>query len=112
MKKLVFVCALFMASTMAYAQAWSGKGDQKIQVGFNVYGYGTGVTGTSDSGISNILSVGSGAYIYFNDYKDNNKDNNFFVLVRLNAYLQKPLNFPSAWDIYSGIVVGVFVIFF
>jgi hypothetical protein len=107
MKKLILVCTLFFAASMVSAQAWSGKGDQKIQVGFNGYGYGTGITGTYDYGLSDFLSVGAGANIYFSGYKDNNKDNNFFVFGRLNAHLQKPLNLPSNWDIYPGLDVGV-----
>lgn len=107
MKKLIFLCTLFLAGSMAYAQAWGGKGDQKVQVGFNGYGYGTGITGTYDYGLGDILSVGAGANIYFDGYKDNNEDNNFFVFGRLNAHLQKPLNLPSNWDIYPGIDLGI-----
>ena len=107
MKKFILVCSLFFAATMVNAQAWSGKGDQKIQVGFNGYGYGTGITGTYDYGVSNILSVGAGANIYFSGYRNNDNKNNFFVFGRLNAHLQKPLNLPSKWDIYPGLDVGV-----
>lgn len=107
MKKLLIVCSLLVFGSTAFAQAWSGKGDQKIQVGFNGWGNGTGITGTYDYGLNNILSLGAGANIYFSGYKDDNKDNNFFVFGRLNAHLQKPLNLPSAWDIYPGIDVGV-----
>lgn len=107
MKKLVLVCALFFAATMVSAQAWSGKGDQKVQVGFNAFGYGTGITGTYDYGLGSIISLGVGANVYFSGYRDNNSDNNFFVFGRLNAHLQKPLNLPSNWDIYPGVDLGV-----
>lgn len=45
--------------------------------------------------------------MYFDGYKDDNKDNNFFVFGRLNAHLQQPLGLPSKWDIYPGVDLGV-----
>ncbi len=107
MKKLFLVCSMLCLGQFAFAQAWNGKGDQKVQVGFNGWGYGTGITGTYDYGLSNLLSVGGGANIYFDGYKDNNKDNNFFVFGRLNAHLQEPLGLPEKWDVYPGVDLGV-----
>lgn len=98
---------MMLFSQAAFAQAWSGKGDQKIQVGFNGWGYGTGITATYDYGLGNIISIGAGANMYFDGYKDDNKDNNFFVFGRLNAHLQQPLGLPSKWDIYPGVDLGV-----
>lgn len=107
MKKLILVCSMFFLGQMAFAQAWSGKGDQKAQVGFNAWGYGTGITATYDYGLSNLLSVGAGANFYFDGYKDDDKDNNFFVFGRLNAHLQQPLGLPSQWDVYPGLDLGL-----
>ncbi len=42
----------------ANAQAWTGKGDQKIQLGLSAWGYGTGITGTYDYGLNKLISVG------------------------------------------------------
>ena len=107
MKKLLFVCTMFLCGQMAFAQAWTGKGDQKAQVGFNAWGYGSGITATYDYGLSNLLSVGAGGNFYFDGYKDDNKDNNFFIFGRLNAHLQQPLGLPANWDIYPGLDLGV-----
>lgn len=106
MKKLLLAFGLF-AGVLSYAQAWTGKGDQKLQVGLNAWGNGTGITGTYDYGLSKIVSLGGGANIYFSDYKDDNKDNNFFIFGRVNFHLQDPLNLPSQWDIYPGVDLGV-----
>lgn len=89
------------------AQAWTGKGDQKIQLGLSAWGYGTGVTGTYDYGLNKLISVGAGLNAYFGDYKDNDKDNRVFVFGRLNFHLQEALDLPSKWDIYPGVDVGV-----
>lgn len=107
MKKLILVCSMLFLGQMAFAQAWSGNGDQKAQVGFNAWGYGSGITATYDYGLSNLLSVGAGANFYFDGYKDDNKDNNFFVFGRLNAHLQQPLGLPAQWDVYPGLDLGL-----
>ena len=107
MRKLFFTLSLALVGGLASAQAYNGKGDKKLQVGFNGWGYGTGLVWTFDYGISKIVSVGAGANIYFSGYKDDNKDNNLFVFGRLNAHLQEPLNLPKEWDIYPGLDLGV-----
>lgn len=107
MKKTILVLSVLFFGGMVSAQAWSGKGDQKIQVGLNGWGYGTGITGTYDYGLSKIISLGAGANFYFDGYKDDNDENNIFVFGRLNAHLQEPLGLPEKWDIYPGLDVGV-----
>lgn len=107
MKKLILAFSMLFAVGTASAQAWNGKGDQKVQVGLNGWGYGTGITGSYDYGLGKIVSVGAGANIYFDGYKDNNKDNNFFVYSRVGFHLQEPLNLPSQWDIYPGVNLGL-----
>lgn len=108
MKKLVLVFSmLFLGGGILSAQAWNGKGDQKLQVGFNGWGYGTGITASYDYGLGNIVSLGAGANFYFDGYKDNNEDNNVFVFGRLGFHLQEPLNLPEQWDIYPGVNLGL-----
>ena len=107
MKKLVLVCSVFFLGQMAFAQAWQGKGDQKIQVGFNGWGYGTGITATYDYGLTKLISLGAGANFYFDHDDDDYKDDDFGVFGRLNFHLQEPLGLPSNWDIYPGIDLGL-----
>ena len=107
MKKVLFACAMFFAGQMAFAQAWQGKGDQKIQVGFNGWGYGTGITATYDYGLSKLISVGGGANFFFDHSDDKYKDDDFGVFGRLNFHLQEPLGLPSNWDIYPGVDLGL-----
>jgi len=107
MKKLFFVLMIVFFGTAANAQAYTGKGDQKIQLGLSAWGYGTGVTGTYDYGLNKLVSVGAGLNAYFGDYKDNDKDNRVFVFGRVNFHLNEALDLPSKWDIYPGVDVGV-----
>lgn len=107
MKKLFFIVMLIFAGTAADAQAWTGKGDQKINAGISAWGYGTGITGTYDYGLNNLISVGAGLNAYFDNYKDNDNDNRFFVFGRLNFHLKETLQLPEKLDIYPGIDIGI-----
>ncbi|AZB00639.1 hypothetical protein EG359_13865 [Chryseobacterium joostei] len=107
MKKLVFMMMIFFFGATANAQAWTGKGDQKVQLGLSAWGYGTGITGTYDYGLNKLISVGAGLNGYFSNYKNNDKDNRVFVFGRLNFHLQEALNLPAKWDVYPGVDVGV-----
>lgn len=107
MKKLFFLLMFIFAGATASAQAWTGKGDQKINAGLSAWGYGTGITGTYDYGLSQLVSVGAGINGYFSNYKDNDDDNRIFVFGRLNFHLKDALQLPEKLDIYPGIDVGV-----
>ncbi len=107
MKKILIAGVALVMSNLSFAQAWEGNGDQKVQFGLSAWGNGAGITGTYDYGISNILSVGGGANIYFSNYKDDDKNNNFFIFGRLNVHLQDALGLDDRWDVYPGLDVGV-----
>ncbi|WBV51385.1 DUF6646 family protein [Chryseobacterium gambrini] len=107
MKKLFFMFVLMLAGTFVNAQAWTGKGDQKINAGLSSWGYGTGITGTYDYGLNKLISVGAGLNIYFDNYKDNDDKNRAFVFGRINFHLKDALQLPEKLDIYPGADVGV-----
>ncbi|WP_336689311.1 MULTISPECIES: DUF6646 family protein [unclassified Chryseobacterium] len=107
MNKLFFMFILMLAGTFADAQAWTGKGDQKINAGLSAWGYGTGVTGTYDYGLNKLISVGAGLNIYFDNYKNNDDKNRAFVFGRINFHLKDALQLPEKLDIYPGADVGV-----
>jgi hypothetical protein len=107
MKKLFFMFVLMLAGTFVNAQAWTGKGDQKINAGLSAWGYGTGITGTYDYGLNKLISVGAGFNIYFDNYKDNDDKNRAFVFGRINFHLKDALQLPEKLDIYPGADVGV-----
>ena len=68
MKKVIVAFSLVLGFNLLSAQAWNGTADQKVQIGLGAWGNGTGITGTYDYGISNLLSVGAGANLYFDNY--------------------------------------------
>ncbi|WP_336732685.1 DUF6646 family protein [Chryseobacterium sp. VD8] len=107
MKKLFFMFVLILTGTFANAQAWTGKGDQKINAGLSAWGYGIGITGTYDYGLNKLISVGAGLNIYFDNYKNNDDKNRAFVFGRINFHLKDALQLPEKLDIYPGADVGV-----
>lgn len=103
MKHFFVVVGMFFISHFGFAQAWSGAGDQKVQAGVSAWGNGTGITGTYDYGLSNLVSVGGGLNLYF----DGGNRDDFFLFGRVNFHLQDALNLPDQWDIYPGADVGI-----
>ncbi len=103
---MILVLMLF-AGIAANAQAYTGKGDQKVNLGLNAWGYGTGITATYDYGLSDVISIGAGGNAYFDNYRDNNKDNRVFIFGRLNFHLREALDLPEQLDIYPGVDLGV-----
>lgn len=105
MKKLMIaVMGCFMMTT-ATAQAWNGKGDQKVQAGFNFYGNeGLGLKGSYDYGVTDAISVGAGLGLYFG--KDDH-GSDFSIHGRFNYHLQDLLSLDDNFDIYPGVTLGV-----
>lgn len=106
MKKMILLLMLF-AGIITNAQAYTGKGDQKVNLGLNAWGYGTGITATYDYGLSDVISIGAGGNAYFDNYRDNNKDNRVFIFGRLNFHLKEALDLPEQLDLYPGVDLGV-----
>lgn len=97
---------LFMGAAVS-AQAYTGKGDQKVNLGLNAWGYGTGITATYDYGLNQLISIGAGGNAYFDNYRDNDKDNRVFIFGRVNFHLREALELPEQLDIYPGVDLGV-----
>ena len=101
MKKIFAIAAINMC-VFGFSQAWTGAGDQKAQAGINVWGLGTGPAASYDYGLSNLISVGAGANVYFNEDEDNP-----FIFGRVGFHLQETLSLPPEVDIYPGLNIGV-----
>ena len=103
MKKLVILsCLLFLGTSYLPAQAFRGDGDKKVQVGFVPYGYGSGLSGVVDYGLTELFSVGAGAELYFG-----NNSNNFYLFGRGDIHLAELLDMPTETDLYPGIDLGL-----
>lgn len=100
--KKIFLLSLFLGIfSLANAQAFRGPGDQKLQLGLNAFGYGTGITGSYEYGILDWMSIGGGGEFFWS-----NDDDNFFIYGKANFHLGDAIGLPSNMDLYPGINIG------
>lgn len=118
MKKVLVIVALLTAS-FANAQAFSGKGDQKFQVGVNLQSHATGLNLSYDYGLGENFSIGlSSSYALglSGDLQDGVKDplgntlvekagfeDRFDLKARFNANIGNVLNIDENFDLYPGL---------
>lgn len=94
------LCAtLFFISS--YAQSYDGKGDKKINVGYEAYGFGSGIKATFDYGLSDLFSLGAGANAYFNE-----GENDYYIYARSQVHLGIALDMSRKIDLYPGVELG------
>ena len=107
MKKLILLMAILSVS-FANAQAFSGKGDQKLQIGANFQEYASGINASLDYGLGENISVGVSSSYALNvtDGIATNFTNRFDIKARLNANLGNVINISDAFDVYPGISLG------
>ena len=67
MKNKLIILSFLLGVISVYGQSYDGKGDRKIQIGYEAYGFGNGVKATYDYGLGKLFSLGAGASVYFND---------------------------------------------
>ena len=108
MKKLILLAAIFSVS-LINAQAFSGKNDNKFQVGANFQDGGSGLNLSYDLGIGENISLGfSSTYLLgINDLIDADFDNRLDFRARFNANLGNVINIDENFDIYPGLSLGL-----
>ena len=104
MKKIFLILALVM-TTVATAQVYTGKGDQKFQVGADFQTGSTGVQATYDYGIGENISFGlTAAYaLGIDDDVDVDFDERAILRLRFNANIGNVINVDPNLDIYPGL---------
>ncbi|MBK5212254.1 MAG: hypothetical protein JJE55_01175 [Flavobacteriaceae bacterium] len=116
MKISVTVFALLFIQ-LTFAQAFSGKGDVKFQVGANFQNNGTGIMGSLDFGLGENISVGI-ASVYLlgvdkvRDLDGNEKpfakfEDRFDLKARFNANLGNVINVDENFDVYPGLYASL-----
>jgi hypothetical protein len=110
MKKIILALS-FLFSIGAFAQAYTGKGDTKLQIGALIQDGGTGIVATNDYGIGENMSFGFVASYMLGaeeapvvgkpEFLDR-----FDAKVRFNANLGSVFNFGDEIDIYPGLHLG------
>ncbi|MGB3606644.1 DUF6646 family protein [Psychroserpens sp.] len=108
MKNILLVLILLSVS-FVNAQAYSGKGDQKFQVGASLQDEATGINVTYDRGLGENISVGvSSSYILGIDERlDADFGERFDLKARFNANLGNVLNIDQNLDVYPGLSLSL-----
>lgn len=108
MKKVLFIFTLISVS-LVNAQAFSGKGDSKFQVGTNFQDNATGINLSYDYGIGENISLGlSGTYaLGIKDELDAKTGDRFDIRARFNANIGNVLNAGENFDVYPGLSFGL-----
>lgn len=102
MKKIILIFAFAFLSTFIHAQVDNYGGSQHLRVGANFFGNNTNLKVGYNYGISEMFSVGAGAYVL----------NDSYGFVRGDFYLDSVIPMPINLNIYAGIELGVFGIDF
>ncbi|MEZ4787482.1 MAG: DUF6646 family protein [Flavobacterium haoranii] len=109
MKKLI-IFTLFLCG-MVNAQVFTGKGDQKFQVGANLQDHGTGIMVTYDRGLGKNFSVGlvSSYLLGVEEVLGEKPDfeDRFDLKARFNANIADVFNIEEKVDIYPGLDLGL-----
>jgi len=109
MKSTILILFFFVGTTFLAAQAYSGKGDQKFQVGANLQNSGTGIIGSFDYGLGENISIGAtSAYLLGVDNGiDDGTRGRFDAKARFSAHLGPIIGFSDRFDLYPGLDLGL-----
>jgi hypothetical protein len=107
MKKSI-VLAFLCFSFLSYGQAFRGKKDMKLQVGFNMQADGNGIHASIDKGLAENISVGlAGTYLLStNNYMGGSKPyakDLMDIKARFNANIGDVLGLKPKMDVYPGL---------
>jgi len=111
MKKIVLLLTLFVsAAQLANAQAYEGKGDQKLQISLNAQDGGTGISSSLDFGLGENMSLGVVATYLLNANDVNGQSARFQdradLKARFNANIGNVLGLSPKMDVYPGLHLG------
>lgn len=112
MKKII-TAGLLLTAFLGNAQAFSGKGDNKFQVGANFQDMAQGIMATYDYGIGENMSVGVyttyllGTSNDWNATYDPKFEDRFDLKARFNANIGNVIGLPEQVDIYPGLNLGL-----
>lgn len=108
MKKILTI-VLLGAFCMINAQAFTGKGDTKFNLGMNMQDGGTGIVTSIDFGLGENISVGIlGSYLLGgSQISDVPFESRFDAKARFNANLGNVINVDPNFDLYPGLDLGL-----
>jgi len=105
MKNLGLLAVLFLSVNFINAQAFSGKGDSKFQIGADLQDNGSGIVVSYDEGLGENFSVGvsTGYTLGVNKAIDADFGDRIKLVARFNANIGSVMNLGDHVDIYPGL---------
>lgn len=106
--KTFLLATAFLITSLSMGQAFTGKGDQKFQVGLNLQDNATGLHTTYDFGIGQNISLGVAAIYALGVNSDLDADfgQRADVRLRFNANIGSVLDVDPMFDFYPGLSFG------
>lgn len=103
--KNLFVLIAILSTTLVNAQAFTGEGDNKLQIGANIQDAASGINLSFDYGLGENISVGvSSTYaLGVNDLIDADFGDRIDLKGRFNAHLGSILGIDDNFDLYPGL---------
>lgn len=110
--KKIFTLLLVSSALFVNAQAFTGKGDTKFDIGANIQDGGSGIRLSTDFGLGESMSFGfvtSYLLSVSEDAMGNKPDfeDRFDLKARFNANLGKVINLDDKLDVYPGLDVSL-----
>ena len=108
MKNIVCIFAL-LSVTFVNAQAFSGKGDKKLQLGANFQNNATGLNVSFDYGLGENISIGLSSTYALGVASDIDADfiDRYDLKARFNANIGNVLKIDDNFDLYPGLNIGL-----
>lgn len=109
MKKIMTLLALTLFGFANAQEAFSGKGDTKLNIGMTVQEGGTGIAASVDFGLGQNFSIGVlSSYLLAGDAIEHvDFEYRFDAKARFNANLGSVLNISPKFDLYPGLNLGL-----
>jgi hypothetical protein len=97
MRKTILILAFTLLSTFIYAQVDNHSGSQHLNIGANFFKDKSNLKVVYHHGLSEMFSVGAGAYVL----------NDSYGFIRGDFYLESVVPLPENLNIFGGIEVGI-----
>lgn len=107
--KYITLSLMLLSVTFLNAQAFTGKGDAKFQVGLNLQERATGINATYDAGVGANMSIGlSTTYaLDLSENLDADFGDRIDIRARFNANIGSVLGIDDNFDLYPGLSFGL-----
>ena len=110
--KKIFTLLLLSSALFVNAQAFTGKGDTKFDIGANIQDGGSGIRLSTDFGLGESMSFGFVTSYLLSVSEDAvgdkpNFEDRFDLKARFNANLGKVINLDDKLDVYPGLDISL-----